>query len=186
MAEFLSDIQALRDRVRAQIDQGPVTEAHGADLPRVVQVCNEALATEIVCVLRYKRHYYAAAGTHAEPVAKEFLEHAADEQRHADMLADRIAELGGRPDFDPARLSTRAHTPCDSGLDLIDLIREDLVAERVAMASYTEIAQWLGDGDPATRQMFEQLLADEEDHAGDLATLLERLPRQRAGGGTVA
>ncbi|MEO3811103.1 ferritin-like domain-containing protein [Sphaerisporangium sp. B11E5] len=180
MAEFLTDIQTLRDRAREEIDKGPVTEAAGADLPRVVQVCNEALATEIVCVLRYKRHYYTAGGVHAGPVAREFLEHATDEQRHADMLADRIAQLGGQPDFDPARLSTRAHIRCDAGQDLVEMIREDLVAERVAIASYTEIAQWLGDGDPITRRVFEQLLADEEDHADDLADLLQRLPRHRA------
>ncbi|MEU8269450.1 ferritin-like domain-containing protein [Sphaerisporangium sp. NPDC049002] len=183
MAEFLTDIQALRDRARAEIDKGPVTSAYGADLPRVIQVCNEALATEIVCVLRYKRHYYTATGIHAEPVAKEFLEHAADEQRHADMLAGRISQLGGDPDFDPARLSTRAHTQYDGSLDLIEMIKEDLVAERVAIASYTEIAQWIGDGDPTTRRVFEELLADEEDHADDLANLLERLPSQIGGRG---
>ncbi|GAA1515561.1 bacterioferritin [Sphaerisporangium rubeum] len=182
MAEFLTDIQTLRERARAEIDKGPVTEAYGADLPRVIQVCNEALATEIVCVLRYKRHYYTATGIHAEPVAAEFLEHAADEQRHADMLAGRITQLGGQPDFDPARLSTRSHTQYDDSPDLIDMIREDLVAERVAIASYTEIAQWLGDGDPTTRRVFEELLADEEDHADDLASLLARLPRRDAGG----
>lgn len=182
MAEFLTDIQTLRERARAEIDKGPVTEAYGADLPRVIQVCNEALATEIVCVLRYKRHYYTATGIHAEPVAAEFLEHAADEQRHADMLAGRITQLGGQPDFDPARLSTRSHTQYDDSPDLVDMIREDLVAERIAIASYTEIAQWLGDGDPTTRRVFEELLADEEDHADDLASLLARLPRRDAGG----
>ncbi|GII82417.1 bacterioferritin [Sphaerisporangium siamense] len=181
MAEFLTDIQTLRDRARAEMDKGPVTQAYGADLPRVVQVCNEALATEIVCVLRYKRHYYTATGIHAEPVAAEFAEHAADEQRHADLLADRISQLGGEPDFDPARLSTRAHTHYDGSLDLIEMIKEDLVAERVAIASYTEIAQWLGDGDPTTRRLFEVLLADEEDHADDLANLLQRLPAEAGG-----
>ncbi|RCG26919.1 bacterioferritin [Sphaerisporangium album] len=178
MAEFLTDIQTLRERARAEMDKGPVTEAYGADLPRVVQVCNEALATEIVCVLRYKRHYYTATGIHAEPVAAEFLEHAADEQRHADLLAERISQLGGAPDFDPARLSARSHTQYDASLDLIEMIKEDLIAERVAIASYTEIAQWLGDGDPTTRRLFEVLLADEEDHADDLANLLTRLPAE--------
>ncbi|WP_214410246.1 ferritin-like domain-containing protein [Sphaerisporangium fuscum] len=178
MGDFVMDIQALRNRARAEIDKGPVTEAYGADLPRVIEVCNEALATEIVCVLRYKRHYYTAKGIHAEPVAAEFAEHAADEQRHADLLAARIAQLGGDPDFDPARLSSRAHTEYDASTNLIDMIKEDLVAERVAIASYTEIAQWLGDGDPTTRRLFEQLLADEEDHADDLANLLTRLPAE--------
>jgi bacterioferritin len=176
MADFLTDIQVLRERARAEIDKGPVTSAYGADLERVIQVCNEALATEIVCVLRYKRHYYTATGIHSEPVAREFLEHAADEQRHADLLSERIVQLGGRPDLDPARLSGRAHTEYDASVELVDMIREDLVAERVAIASYTEIAQWIGEGDPTTRRLFEELLADEEDHADDLASLLERLP----------
>lgn len=176
MADFLTDITTLRDRARAEIDKGPVTEAYGADLPRVIQVCNEALATELVCVLRYKRHYYTAAGIYAEPVAQEFLEHAGDEQRHADRLCERIVQLGGEPDLDPAGLSGRSHTEYDSSLDLIEMIKEDLVAERVAIASYTEISQWLGDGDPTTRRIFEDLLADEEEHADDLKTLLERLP----------
>jgi bacterioferritin len=178
MAEFLTDITTLRNRARAEMDKGPVTEAYGADLPRVIQVCNEALATELVCVLRYKRHYYTATGIYAEPVAQEFLEHAADEQRHADRLAERIVQLGGEPDLDPARLSSRAHTEYDASLDLIAMIKEDLVAERVAIASYTEISQWLGTGDPTTRRIFEDLLADEEDHADDLKSLLERLPAE--------
>jgi bacterioferritin len=180
MAGFLTDIQTLRQRAREEIDKGPVTAAYGADLERVIQVCNEALATEIVCVLRYKRHYYTASGIHAEPVANEFLEHARDEQDHADRLAGRIVQLGGEPDFDPARLSVRAHTEYDASMDLVDMIKEDLIAERVAIASYTEIAQWLGEGDPTTRRLFEDLLADEEDHADDLKSLLGRLPRELA------
>jgi bacterioferritin len=177
MADFLTDIETLRERARAEIDKGPVTEAYGADLQRVIEVCNEALATEIVCVLRYKRHYYTASGIHSEPVAAEFLEHAADEQRHADKLAERISQLGGSPDFDPARLSIRSHTQYDGSENLVDMIKEDLVAERIAIASYTEIAQWIGDGDPTTRRLFEELLADEEEHADDLKSLLERLPK---------
>ncbi|HEY0541823.1 MAG TPA: ferritin-like domain-containing protein [Actinoallomurus sp.] len=177
MADFLTDVKTLRERARAEIDKGPITEAYGADLKRVIEVCNEALATEIVCVLRYKRHYYTASGIHSEPVAAEFLEHAADEQRHADLLAERIAQLGGSPDFDPARLSVRSHTQYDGSENLVDMITEDLVAERIAIASYTEIAQWIGDGDPTTRRLFEELLADEEDHADDLKSLLERLPK---------
>ncbi|GAA2105290.1 ferritin-like domain-containing protein [Actinomadura alba] len=181
MAEFLTDITTLRERARAEIDKGPVTDAYGADLDRVIQVCNEALATELVCVLRYKRHYYTATGIHAEPVAKEFLEHAADEQDHADRLAERIVQLGGEPDFDPKGLATRSHTEYDASLDLVEMIKEDLVAERIAIASYTEIAQWLGDGDPTTRRLFEYLLANEEEHADDLRSLLERLPSELKG-----
>ncbi len=179
MAEFLTDIETLRDRARKEIDKGPVTDAYGADLKRVLQVLNEALATEIVCVLRYKRHYYTASGLYSEPVAAEFLEHAAEEQQHADKLAQRIVQLGGEPDFDPDTLSTRSHTPYDASAGLIAMVTEDLVAERVAVASYTEIIQWLGDKDPTTRRVFEDLLTQEEEHADDLRSLLERIPQDR-------
>ncbi|WP_329379248.1 ferritin-like domain-containing protein [Streptomyces sp. NBC_01716] len=176
MAEFLTDIKMIRERARRQIDKGPVTDAYGADVERVIQVLNEALATEIVCTLRYKRHYYTATGLYAEPVAAEFLEHAKDEQAHADKLAERIVQLGGEPDFNPETLTNRSHAEYDESLDLIEMIKEDLVAERVAITSYTEIAQWLGAGDPTTRRVFEDLLAQEEEHADDLRALLERLP----------
>jgi bacterioferritin len=177
MAEFLTDINTLRERARAEMDKGPVTAAYGADLPRVIQVCNEALATEIVCTLRYRRHHYTATGIHAEAVAQEFLEHAREEQEHADLLAERIVQLGGEPDFDPATLTTRSHAEYAASRDLVEMIKEDLVAERVAIASYTEIVQWLGDGDPTTKRVFERILAQEEEHADDLRGLLERLPR---------
>ncbi|MBW8487533.1 ferritin-like domain-containing protein [Actinomadura parmotrematis] len=180
MAEFLTDLTTLRERARQEIDKGPITAAYGADLERVIQVCNEALATEIVCVLRYKRHYYTATGIHSEAVVGEFAEHAKDEQEHADKLAVRITQLGGEPDFDPEILAGRAHTAYDASTDLVEMIKEDLVAERVAIASYTEIVQWLGDKDPTTRRVFEELLADEEDHADDLRGLLERLPKDLA------
>ncbi|MCI3223459.1 bacterioferritin [Streptomyces sp. NP-1717] len=176
MAEFLTDIQTIRERAREEIAKGPVTDAYGADLGRVLQVLNEALATEIVCTLRYKRHYYTATGLYAEPVAAEFLEHAGEEQQHADRLAERIVQLGGEPDFNPETLTRRSHAEYDASLDLIEMIKEDLVAERVAIAAYTEIAQWLGTGDPTTRRIFEDLLAQEEEHADDLRGLLERLP----------
>ncbi|AQU65723.1 ferritin-like domain-containing protein [Streptomyces niveus] len=176
MAEFLTDIRTIRERARKEIGKGPVTDAYGADLGRVIQVLNEALATEIVCTLRYKRHYYTATGLYAEPVAAEFLEHAGEEQQHADRLAERIVQLGGEPDFNPDTLTERSHAEYDASLDLIKMIKEDLVAERVAIAAYTEIAQWLGDGDPTTRRIFEDLLAQEEEHADDLRGLLERLP----------
>ncbi|MFC6887299.1 MULTISPECIES: ferritin-like domain-containing protein [Actinomadura] len=180
MAEFLSDLRTLRARAREEIDKGPVTEAYGADLDRVIQVCNEALATEIVCVLRYKRHQYTATGIYSESVISEFEEHAADEADHVEKLANRINQLGGEPDFNPEILAGRSHTQYDASLDLVDMIKEDLVAERVAIASYTEIIQWLGDGDPTTRRIFEELLADEEDHADDWRSLLERLPKDLA------
>ncbi|GGO81572.1 ferritin-like domain-containing protein [Nonomuraea cavernae] len=176
MAEFLTDIKTIRERARAEIDKGPITDAYGADLERVIQVCNEALATELVCVLRYKRHYYTASGIQSESVAQEFLEHAGEEQQHADKLAARIVQLGGKPDFNPDTLTTRAHSQYDESLGLIDMIKEDLVAERIAVASYTEIIQWLGDRDITTRRVFEELLAKEEEHADDMQSLLERIP----------
>ncbi|MFJ1897524.1 MULTISPECIES: bacterioferritin [unclassified Streptomyces] len=176
MADFLTDIETLRQRARAEMGRGPVTDAYGADLPRVLQVLNEALATEIVCTLRYKRHYYTATGMYSEPVAAEFLEHAQEEQQHADKLATRIVQLGGEPDFDPDTLTSRSHAEYDASEGLTAMIEEDLVAERVAIASYTEIVQWLGDRDPTTRRVFEDLLAQEEEHADDLRGLLERLP----------
>jgi bacterioferritin len=176
MAEFLTDIKTLRERARQEIEKGPITEAYGADVTRVIQVCNEALATEIVCTLRYKRHYYTATGIHAEAVAGEFLQHAAEEQQHADMLAERIVQLGGEPDFAPDTLTTRSHAEYDASRDLVAMIKEDLVAERIAIASYTEIVQWLGDGDPTTKRVFERILEQEEEHADDLRGMLERLP----------
>lgn len=177
MADFLTDIETLRQRARTEMGKGPVTDAYGADLPRVLQVLNEALATEIVCTLRYKRHYYTATGMYSEPVAAEFLEHAQEEQQHADKLATRIVQLGGEPDFDPDTLTSRSHAEYDASADLSKMIEEDLVAERIAIASYTEIVQWLGDRDPTTRRVFEDLLAQEEEHADDLRGLLERLPK---------
>lgn len=183
MAEFLTDIETIRARARQEIEKGPVTDAYGADVGRVIQVLNEALATEIVCTLRYKRHYYTATGLYSEPVAAEFLEHAQEEQLHADRLAQRIVQLGGEPDFNPDTLTRRSHAQYDASADLIEMIKEDLVAERVAIASYTEIAHWLGQGDPTTRRVFEDLLAQEEEHADDLRGLLERLPRAAGGRG---
>ncbi|MEU7892650.1 ferritin-like domain-containing protein [Nonomuraea sp. NPDC049152] len=176
MAEFLTDIKTIRERARAEIGKGPITDAYGADLERVIQVCNEALATEIVCVLRYKRHYYTATGIMAESVAAEFLEHSADEQEHADKLAARIMQLGGQPDFNPDTLTARSHSQYDSSEGLTEMIKEDLVAERIAVAAYTEIVQWLGDKDVTTRRVFEELLAKEEEHADDMKNLLERMP----------
>ena len=173
MAEFLSDIQTLRARARAQIEQGPITESYGADRDRVIAVLNEALATELVCVLRYKRHYFMAQGINASNAASEFLQHATDEQGHADRIATRIVQLQGEPNFDPEGLTTRSHAEYVAGTDLTDMVREDLVAERIAIESYSEIIRWLSDKDVTTRRLLEDILAVEEEHADDLLTLLQ-------------
>jgi bacterioferritin len=176
--EFLSDVETLRRQAREHMDRGPLTEAYGADLKRVLAVLNEVLATELVCVLRYKRHYYTARGINSTPVAQEFLQHATEEQGHADMVAARIVQLQGEPDFNPATLVERSHAEYAAGHGLVDMIKEDLVAERVAIASYQEIARWLGEGDPTTRRMIETILAVEEEHADDLLNLLEKIGEQ--------
>ncbi len=176
MNEFALDLDRIRTAAREEMSKGAVTETYGADAQRVINVLNEILATELVCVLRYKRHYYTAQGVHGPTVAAEFLEHANDEQRHADLAAERIVQLGGTPDFNPGVLVERSHTEYVPGGDLRDMIEEDLVAERIAIASYTEIARWLGDADPTTRRVVEELLADEEEHAEDLNSLLAQLP----------
>ncbi len=172
---FLSDIQELRARARRHMDQGAVTEGYRADRGTVVRILNEALATEIVCVLRYKRHYYMAAGIHAQAVAQEFLQHANEEQGHADQIAERIVQLGGEPNFSPEGLASRSHSEYVEGTTLVDMLKEDLVAERVAIESYSEIVRYLGNDDPTTRRLMESILAVEEEHADDLKTLLETL-----------
>lgn len=175
MDDFVTDLKTLREQAREEIGKGPITAAYGADVERVIAVCNQALATEIVCVLRYKQHHYAAAGLEAEPVAQEFAEHAAEEQGHADRIAARISQLGGVPDFNPETLTSRAHSEYVTADALRAMVTEDLVAERIAIASYTEIITWLGNDDVTTRRMFEEILANEEEHADDMRTLLERL-----------
>lgn len=175
MSDFLTDIEEIRRRARENLDQGPITAAYGADRERVIEVLNTVLATELVCVLRYKRHYFTATGINAAPAAAEFLQHATEEQMHADQVATRIVQLQGQPDFDPEGLATRSHAEYDASDDLIDMIREDLVAERIAIQSYQEIARWLGDKDPTTRVMIEGILATEEEHADDLLSLMEDL-----------
>jgi bacterioferritin len=172
---FVTDVQELRRRARAHIEQGAVTEGYRADVETVLRILNEALATEIVCVLRYKRHYYMAAGIHASGVAQEFLEHANAEQQHVDQIAERITQLGGEPDLNPANLVSRSHSEYVEGKGLLEMIREDLVAERIVIESYSEMVRFLGNDDPTTRRMLEQILAEEEDHANDLSTLLESL-----------
>jgi bacterioferritin len=175
VSDFLSDIQTLRQRAREKIDEGPITSAYGADRARVIDVLNEALATEIVCYLRYKRHYFSAQGSHAAPAAAEFLEHANQELQHADQLAARITQLQGEPNFNPEGITARSHAEYVEGKDLVDMIKEDLVAERIAIQSYSEIVRWLGEKDPTTRRLFEDILAVEEEHADDLIGLLDEL-----------
>jgi bacterioferritin len=173
MTDFLTDIDELRRRAREHIDQGPITQSYGADRERVVEVLNQVLATELVCVLRYKRHYFTASGINAGPVADEFLQHANEEQLHADQVATRIVQLQGSPNFDPDGLAARSHAEYDASDSLVDMIKEDLIAERIAIQSYQEIARWLGDKDPTTRVLIESILAVEEEHADDLLSLLE-------------
>ena len=173
MPEFLTDIKTLRERARQKIEEGQITAAYGADRDRVIEVLNEALATELVCVLRYKRHYFTAKGIHAQAVANEFLQHATEEQGHADQIALRITQLQGSPNFDPDGLTSRSHAEYDDSEKLTAMIREDLVAERIAIESYSEMIQWLGEKDVTTRRMLEDILAVEEEHADDLLNLLE-------------
>src|SRR6266404_3608308 len=172
---FLTDIKTLRERARRHIEKGAVTEGYKADRETVIKILNEALATEIVCVLRYKRHHFMASGIHAESVAAEFLQHANEEQGHADQIAQRIVQLGGAPNFNPEGLLSRSHAEYVEGDTLIDMIKEDLVAERIAIDSYREIIQYLGNDDPTTRRMMEGILAVEEEHANDLVSLLEKM-----------
>ena len=173
--EFVSDIKQIRRRARAHMEQGSVTAGYKADRETVVRLLNEALATELVCLLRYKRHYYMASGIHAQGVAEEFAEHAAEEQAHADQIAKRITQLGGEPDFNPDRLLARSHSEYVPGDGLLEMIKEDLVAERIAIESYADMVRYLGDNDPTTRRMMEEILAKEEEHADDLRNLIERL-----------
>jgi bacterioferritin len=157
------------------MEMGAVTSSYTADRQTVIRILNEVLATEIVCVLRYKRHYYMATGLHANAVAAEFLEHAKEEQEHADIAAKRLTELGGEPNFNPEGLTTRSHSEYVEGKTLLDMVREDLVAERIAVESYNEIIRYLGDDDPTTRTAMEQILGKEEEHADDMKKLLERI-----------
>jgi bacterioferritin len=172
---FLTDIKTLRERARKHIEQGAVTEGYTADRQTVIKILNEALATEIVCVLRYKRHYFMANGIHAESVAAEFLEHANDEQGHADLIAARIVQLGGEPNFNPEGLLMRSHAEYVEGSSLIEMIKEDLVAERIAIDSYRDMIRYLDNDDPTSRRMLEGILAVEEEHADDLVSLLGEL-----------
>jgi bacterioferritin len=172
---FLTDVKTLRKRARQHMEEGAVTPGYSADRQNVVKLLNDALATEIVCVLRYKRHYFMASGIHAQVAAEEFLQHATDEQGHADQIAQRIVQLGGEPNFSPEGLLTRSHAEYVEGDSLAEMIREDLVAERIAIDSYREMARYLGEDDPTTRRMLETILAVEEEHADDMVNLLEKI-----------
>jgi bacterioferritin len=172
---FLLDIKKIRQRARDHMEKGAVTTGNKSDRTQVLKILNEALATEIVCVLRYKRHQYMASGINSEAVAAEFAQHASEEQGHADMIAARITQLDGEPDFSPEGLATRAHSQYVEGKTLVDMIKEDLVAERIAIETYSEIVRYLGNDDPTSRLMMEKILAMEEEHAEDMKNLLQRV-----------
>jgi bacterioferritin len=175
---FVADVEAIRERARKDLDQGPVTQGYRADPRHVVDLLNHALATEIVCVLRYKRHYFMAVGTKGETAAQEFLAHANEEQAHADQIAARIVQLGGEPDLDPKGLATRSHSEYVEGERLEEMVRENLVAERIAIDLYAAMIRYLGDDDPTTRRMLEGILAVEEEHADDMRDLLADLGKR--------
>jgi bacterioferritin len=177
MDTFRADIENIRRRALEKMDDGAVTAAYRADRTKVIDVLNEVLATETVCTLRYRSHYFMAKGIHASGVEAEFLEHAREEQDHADQVAKRITELGGKPNLDPEGLASRSHAQYGGGDDLGEMIKEDLVAERIAIATYSEIVRWLGSDDPTTRRMMEEILAKEEEHADDMAKLLSRVSK---------
>ncbi|MDP9664346.1 UNVERIFIED_ORG: bacterioferritin [Pseudomonas cremoricolorata] len=168
----MTDIQTLRQRAREHVENGAVTEGYNADRERIIKLLNDSLATELVCTLRYKRHYFMASGVKASVAAEEFLEHANQESEHADKLAERIVQLGGEPDFNPDNLSKNSHAQYVAGATLKEMVLEDLVAERIAIDSYREIIQYIGDKDPTTRRIFEDILAQEEEHADDMSDLL--------------
>jgi bacterioferritin len=172
---FLTDIKELQRRAREHVEKGAVTTAYRGDASTAIKLLNEALATEIVCVLRYKRHYFMASGIHSQSVADEFLQHANEEQQHADKIAARIVQLDGAPDFNPQGLLTRSHAQYAEGNSLIDMIKENLIAERIAIESYLELIRWFGDNDPTSRRLIESVLEQEEEHAEDMKTLLETL-----------
>jgi bacterioferritin len=174
---FLTDVTELRRRARQHIEDGAVTEAYRGNRETVIKLLNEALATEIVCVLRYKRHYFMAQGIHSDPIAAEFLQHANEEQGHADQICGRIVQLGGAPNLNPEGMLSRSHSEYVEGQTLLDMIKEDLVAERVAIDSYTEMIRYIEGNDITTRRMLESILAVEEEHADDLSSFLADLDK---------
>jgi bacterioferritin len=175
MNQFALDISKIRERARDHMDQGAVTDGYKANRADVIKVLNDVLATEIVCSLRYKRHYFMAAGINSESVKREFSQHALEEQQHADMVAERITQLNGQPDFNPQGLATKSHSEYAEGGDLIGMIKDDLYAERIAVQTYSEIIRWLGNDDPTTRELMEEILKKEEEHADDMKNLLSKV-----------
>jgi bacterioferritin len=168
----LSDVESIRARAREHVDSGAVTSSYRGDPQKVIELLNQALATELVCTLRYRRHYFMASGLASEGVKDEFLEHAAQELEHADRIAERIVQLGGKPDFNPQTLTARSHSEYIEADSLREMIREDLIAERIAIESYTEIIAYLENRDPTTHKLMREILAVEEEHAEDMASLL--------------
>jgi bacterioferritin len=175
--EFVADIEEIRSRARKHMESGAVTENYKGDPKKIVKLLNEALATEIVCVLRYKRHHFMAKGINSEAVAEEFKMHAAEEQQHADQISDRITQLGGEPNLNPEGLATRSHSQYIEGSTLVSMIKENLVAERIAIDIYSEMVRFIGNDDPTTRRMLEEILAKEEEHAEDMANLLTHMDK---------
>lgn len=178
-SKAMASISEIRDRARKHLEQGAVTDEYKADRKQVISVLNELLATELVCVLRYKSHYYNASGIHSDAVKPEFLQHAQEAQQHADLLAKRIVELNGAPDFNPGGLAQRSRSEFSGNADLISMIRDDLVAERIAVESYSEVARWLETDDPTTRKIVLDILAVEEEHAMDMKVLIADLLQSR-------
>ncbi len=181
-SQFISDMATIRAKARKHIEAGPVTQSYSADREVVLKVLNDALATELVCVLRYKFHHFMAKGINSEPVAREFLEHANEEQEHADRIAARIVQLGGTPELNPDTLSKRSNSQYIEGNTLIEMIKEDLVAERIAIDVYREIIKYIGDNDSTTRRLLEEILENEEEHAEDLSSMLTQFDEQHRNG----
>ena len=173
----LTDVATLRRQARKHIEEGAVTAGYAADRETVLKLLNEALATEIVCVLRYRRHYFMARGIHSKGVAEEFLAHSNEELGHADQIAERIVQLGGEPDLAPDSLTSRSHAEYVAGKTLVGMIKEDLVAERIAIDSYRGMIEYIGDQDPTTSELLKGVLAVEEEHADELADLLQDFPK---------
>jgi bacterioferritin len=175
MSEFAADLTKIRERARRHMEQGAVTENYKGDVKAVIKVLNDVLATELVCALRYRRHFYMAIGINAESIKSEFLQHAQEEEQHADWVATRIVQLNGAPNLNPEGLAARSHSEYQEGGDLLSMIKENLIAERIAIESYSEIVRWLGNDDVTTRKLMEDILKKEEEHADDLKSLLERM-----------